>query len=232
MRRTSNALNSSTKAPAPRSIFGLAARSSSCSTDLSSSTQVWCTCHLGDRKQLTTSCWKSRIEPAPTRALGASRSGVTGPFQSGPTSQRGRLAQRWQRAITRTGASPHSANEVRERLVGLVDAVAAVLAGDGTREAALQIGSGLANLGYRSPEALGATLDVLSSAVLEELPAEELMITGPRLSLLLGGIAAGFDGRARHLLLDEQEASRAAVLAENRRAWDALRRQAALLDLA
>ena len=31
------------------------------------------------------------------RALGASRSGVTGSFQSGLTRERGRLAQRWQR---------------------------------------------------------------------------------------------------------------------------------------
>src|SRR5207248_3736735 len=87
-------------------------------------------------------------------------------------------------------------------------------------------------LGYRSPDALSATLELFATALLEDLQPAETAALRPRLGVLLGGIAAGFDSAARRQLLDEQEASRAAVMAENRRAWDALRRQAALLDLA
>jgi PAS domain S-box-containing protein len=121
---------------------------------------------------------------------------------------------------------------VRERLLDLVDTTLDVLVADDGREMAAHIGSALAGLGYRTPEALGATLEVLSTALVEELESEEAVALRPRLGQLLGGIAEGFGAATRHLLLNEQEASREAVLAENRRAWDALRRQAALLDLA
>ncbi len=148
------------------------------------------------------------------------------------TRQRAGLAERWHRAITRTGAVPYSAAEVRARLAELVETAERVLAAKAELDSAVSIGRSLGLIGYRTPEALGATIELLSTALLEDLAPAQAAAVQPRVALLLGGIAAGFSTAARHLLLDEQEASRAAVLAENRRAWDALRRQAALLDLA
>ncbi len=153
-------------------------------------------------------------------------------LQAGFDRQRVSLPESWQRAITRTGAAPYTAREVRERLRELVDIAVRVLMVEEGRESSVQIGAALVRLGYRTPEALAATLELLSADFIEDLGPDELATIHPRLGVLLGGIAAGFDAAARHQLLDEQEASRAAVLAENRRAWDALRRQAALLDLA
>jgi len=145
---------------------------------------------------------------------------------------RATLAERWQRAVTRTGAVPYSAAEVGERLLELVDTVVLVLAGDDDPDSATGVGRALISLGFRSPEALSQTLELFSTFALEQYTGDELQLIRPRLARLLGGIAIGFDSTVRRQLLDDQEASRAAVLAENRRAWDALRRQAALLDLA
>jgi PAS domain S-box-containing protein len=140
----------------------------------------------------------------------------------GLRAQRSHLAERWQRALIRTGNAPYSAAEVHQRLTDLVDGVLEFLSAEEVGTSAVDIGSSLAELGFRTPEALGSTIALLTDVFARE----------PRLAALFGGISAGFAAATRNQLLNEQEASRAAVLAENRRAWEALRRQAALLDLA
>jgi PAS domain S-box-containing protein len=157
---------------------------------------------------------------------------VASTLHAGLLLERARLAERWQRSITRTAAVPYSAAEIGTRLLELVDKVLLALATDDSAASAAQIGQSLVGIGYRSPDALSATLELFSTFVLENAESDQFAHMSRRLPRLLGGIAAGFDSAARRQLLDDQEASRAAVLAENRRTWDALRRQAALLDLA
>jgi PAS domain S-box-containing protein len=142
------------------------------------------------------------------------------------------LAERWQRAITQTGAVPYSAAEIHERLLELVDVALGVVEGVCGYHAAVRLGSDVVRLGFRSPEALGATVELFNTTLAIGLDRKDAAAVGQRCSTLIGGLATGFSAAVRRQLLDEQEASRAAVMAENRRAWDALKRQAALLDLA
>ena len=87
-------------------------------------------------------------------------------------------------------------------------------------------------MGYTAPDILGTTLDLLGKQLLQGLSPADVQAVQPRLTTVLGGIATGFASAARERLLVEQEATRTAVLVENRRAGEAIRRQAALLDLA
>lgn len=127
---------------------------------------------------------------------------------------------------------PYSAAEVRERLLELVDAALETVEGEGSREVAVRLGRDLVRLGFRSPGALAATVELFGTALTEASDAVEVPTTMRRVAVLIGALSAGFTSALRIQLLDEQESSRAAVMAENRRAWDALKRQAALLDLA
>src|SRR5712692_5559879 len=131
------------------------------------------------------------------------------------------------------GYVPLSAGELSEAFLALADATIAALVEDGDDTAdARQIGATLVNMGYAAPDILGTTLDVLLKHLLRGLSPAELHALQPRVETVLGGIAAGFGTAARERLLVEQEATRTAVLVENRRAGEAIRRQAALLDLA
>jgi len=146
--------------------------------------------------------------------------------------RRAQLAERWQRAITPIAAVPYSAAEVRDRLLELVDTALDTVEGEGSREAAAGLGRDLVRLGFRSPAALAATVELFGTALTEEPDVVQGAARVRRVAVLIGAISAGFTAALRSQLLDEQESSRAAVMAENRRAWDALKRQAALLDLA
>jgi PAS domain S-box-containing protein len=143
------------------------------------------------------------------------------------------LADRWRRAVFGMGYGALSAGELREAFFALADETIAALVDDVEDVAsARQIGAALVRMGYAAPEVLGTTLDVLVQHLAAELPAADHHVLQPRLATVLAGIAAGFGSAARERLLMEQEATRMAVLAENRRAGEAIRRQAALLDLA
>ena len=144
------------------------------------------------------------------------------------------LADRWRKSLVAVNYSVQSAAELRRSLQDLVDRALAVLEtpDPATDEVHSElVGKELVRLGFTSPHALGVTQQLL----LHDLPA---CLEGPiddverRLGILLGGIANGFAAAARERLLAEQEASLAAVLTENRRAVEAVRQQAALLDLA
>ena len=143
------------------------------------------------------------------------------------------LADRWRRGMAGTTYVPLSAAELRELFLSLADTALAAIAGDvDPAEVAHQIGASLVRAGYTASEALAATLNVLVNDLLDGLAADDVRAVQPRLAALLSGIGAGFTAAARERLLVEQEATRMAVLAENRRAGEAIRRQAALLDLA
>src|SRR5579859_67115 len=142
------------------------------------------------------------------------------------------VADRWRRGIARTNYVPLNAAELRTQLEALLDQAIAVLVSDVDATArAHQIGSSLVHIGYTAWTALGTTLEILGSLP-QGLPDDQALALQPRLTTLLAGVATGFGAAARERLLTEQEASHSAVLVENRRAVEALRRQAALLDLA
>ena len=75
------------------------------------------------------------------------------PVAEGPTpavARRAQLAERWQRAITATGAVPYSAAEVREQLLQFVDGVFEALDGNASDDVAVRLGCDLVRLGFRS----------------------------------------------------------------------------------
>jgi PAS domain S-box-containing protein len=166
----------------------------------------------------------SLIEPAPTLESAENIDGPADVTSPGHPSfvDRIDLTQRWHRALIRSGSTSYSAAEVRQQLFELLDKVLHFVADNAAGASAAHIGSALVEIGYATPEALGATLQLFNDTFAHE----------PRSGALLGGIAEGFAAAARNQILNDQEASRSAVLAENRRAWEALRRQVALLDLA
>jgi PAS domain S-box-containing protein len=147
--------------------------------------------------------------------------------------RRAALADRWRRGIARTSYVPLGAGELREAFLRLVDqAVAGLVDEIDVASVGRQVGSTLVGMGYTTGGALGTTLEILAQDVLAGLPSEHMQSLQPRLVIVLSSIAAGFATAARERLLDEQEESRMAVLVENRRAGESIRRQAALLDLA
>lgn len=95
-----------------------------------------------------------------------------------------------------------------------------------------QIGAALVEIGFTASDALGRTVHVLSEHLVSGLVPDEMHARRSRVAELLSGLTSEFAVAARERLLSEQEHSRRAVLAENRRAVEAIRRQAALLDLA
>src|SRR5919199_1159270 len=143
------------------------------------------------------------------------------------------LADRWRRGIAGATYVPLSAGGLGGLFLSLTDTVVAAVLGDvDSVQVGHEIGASLVRAGYTASEALGGTLTILVSDLLDGLPAAEARAAQPRLAALLSGIGTGFTAAARERLLVEQEATRMAVLAENRRAGEAIRRQAALLDLA
>lgn len=143
------------------------------------------------------------------------------------------LAEHWRRGIARTIYVPLSAGELRKAFRSLASEVVAALVDEVDATAiARRIGASLVTMGYTASDALGITLDILAQEPLVDLSVASVQVLQPRLATVLGGIAAGFATASRERLLAEQEASHLAVLAENRRAGEAIRRQAALLDLA
>ena len=143
------------------------------------------------------------------------------------------LADSWRRAVARTSYVPLSAAELREQFALLAEQAISTLDSDtDADEIARQIGRSLVALGYAAPEALGQTQAVLSLRLRAGLESEDVRVLEPGLARLLAGVAAGFTYAARERILAEQEATHSAVLVENRRAGEALRHQAALLDLA
>ncbi|HEY0603623.1 MAG TPA: HAMP domain-containing sensor histidine kinase [Herpetosiphonaceae bacterium] len=133
------------------------------------------------------------------------------------------IADIWYRAIAHTSFVPHPASEIRRVLLDLTRrSVMLLFMQELDREAAQEIGATLPRLNYTPPESLSRTIETLSAQIPQELPSAELIRLQPRLSLLLGEIAAGFFRQARNTILADQEEIRYALLLERRRAEHAL----------
>src|SRR5258708_22762154 len=146
------------------------------------------------------------------------------------SARRVQLADRWRRGIGGTGYVPLGAGEVREVFLGLADdTIGALVDQAADAQAARRIGAELVSIGYTAPEVLGTTLELLGEQLIAGLAPADLQAVQPRLAIVQGGIAAGFASAARERLLVEQEATRTAVLVDNRRAREAIPPQAPLL---
>ncbi len=140
-------------------------------------------------------------------------------------SRRDFIADSWHNAIAQTSFVPHSAAEVRQRLVELTEnAIALLLTEPFEHDEAQTIGASLAGLHCVEAEALGRTQEVLAEQLVEGLPADQVVALQPRLAALLSGAAAGFIKQAREMTLAEQERVRGVVVAELRAMGEALRK--------
>jgi len=121
-------------------------------------------------------------------------------------SRRHAIADGWCKAIAQTSDVPHGAAEVRQRLAELAEQVIALLLAERFKHGQAQsIGASLARLHYVQPEALGRTQEVLAQQLVEGLPADRVAPLQPRLTALLGGLAAGFVEQASETTLAELE---------------------------
>jgi PAS domain S-box-containing protein len=138
--------------------------------------------------------------------------------------RRGQIADRWHMALAPTSFVPYGWQEVRDRLVALVERVLEALCAEPPdRPGAQAVGADLARLHYRQPEALSVTQEALGAGIVAGLRPAQVVALQPRLTALLGGIAAGFLRQVQAQTLEEQEAIRAALLTQRRRAEEALR---------
>ncbi len=152
------------------------------------------------------------------------------PLHATLVARRSAIADRWYRAVARTGFAPLGGPEVRARLLALTDrALAALLAEPFAPDEARAIGTALADLHYLHPAALEGTLAVLGAGLATDLPPATMAGLRPRLAALLGALARGYYAAARDAILAEQEAARAPLLAEQRRIEAALRASEARL---
>lgn len=140
------------------------------------------------------------------------------------SSRREAIAQRWYDAIVRTSFVPFTEQDLFNYLLALTDQViATVLAEPFAPCQARAIGTALAELHCIAAEALGGTQEVLATHLLSDLPAETIIGLQPRFAGLLSGIAVGFIGQSRKILLAEQEVIRQALLVQRLRAEESLR---------
>ncbi len=147
--------------------------------------------------------------------------------------RQGHLAERWQVAVAQTAYVGQSALELQKRFSSLAQqALSALLNQPLDHAQASNIGSALVELGYASPETLRRTITVLSEELGANLRPRDAATLWPRLTALVGAIAAGFSSKARVALQTEQEAILRALLSDRQKAQANLERQAALLDLA
>ncbi|MFF3853609.1 putative bifunctional diguanylate cyclase/phosphodiesterase [Micromonospora sp. NPDC002575] len=130
----------------------------------------------------------------------------------------------WAAALHRAHYVPISAEQRHRIVTGLAGRlVSAVLAdsaepGDGQR-----IGADLVAAGFGSPEALGGTIAVIGSRLLDDLGIAADPTRADRLNGLLAELAAGFASAAHDRSLRAQDAVRLAALAARNQAEEALR---------
>ncbi len=139
------------------------------------------------------------------------------------------MAQRWHEAIAPTDFVPYSSEQVRQRLIDLIEQVIDLLddslpklkgqtAHDRGRDEsphdARAIGAALARLHYVQPEALGRTIEVLAIQLTEGLSPDQMSTCRPRIAALLGQLAIGFSQQAQQVVLTEQERIRHALTIE------------------
>lgn len=134
------------------------------------------------------------------------------------------IVNRWHRALLASVVAPRSAATVRQQLGEVTDrAIALLLADRIDHHAAQDLGAALVELGFHEPVALGVTQQVLGSALVDDLPAEQRAALHPRLLTLLSEVAVGFTEEVQEALLTTQDQSRRALLTEQQQVREALR---------
>lgn len=102
-------------------------------------------------------------------------------------------------------------DELTDLLDGLIgQVVRLVLAPQCAEGEADAVGARVARLARLPPEALGRLLEVLGLQLTDGLPADDLAVLHPRLTVLLARIAAGFLPEERGIMLADQDALHAA----------------------
>jgi len=134
------------------------------------------------------------------------------------------IAERWCQKIAATNYVPIKGAVVCQQLVELsIKAVQLLLVEPFEPDRAEEIGAGLAHIHYLQPEALGGTLQVVASHLLEGLDPDKGSALQSRLAEILGRLATGFFHQARQTIIQEQEERKAELSAEQERAKRELR---------
>jgi len=134
------------------------------------------------------------------------------------------IAERWCQKIAATNYVPIKGAVVCQQLVELsIKAVRLLLVEPFEPDRAEEIGAGLAHIHYLQPEALGGTLQVVASHLLEGLDPDKGSALQSRLAEILGRLATGFFHQARQTIIQEQEERKAELSAEQERAKRELR---------
>ena len=135
------------------------------------------------------------------------------------------IADSWYEAVARTSYAPIERAQAREQFVALTEQVITLLLTEPSEHGRVEaIGASLASLQYVRSETLARTQEVLVQQLVEGLPADQVIALLPRLTALLGGLAAGFFEQARETILSEQERIRAALTSELRQVQGALQK--------
>lgn len=122
------------------------------------------------------------------------------------------IAANWYRAIAPTGFTSLGPPALRRQFAALTEQVVdALLTEPLDRAQAREVGGALARLNFVHPDALSRTQEALAHELLAGLSAEQTLALAPDLTVLLGEVAAGMMARTRTMILDEQEAVRAAL---------------------
>ena len=133
------------------------------------------------------------------------------------------IVGKWYAAIVDTGYPALSSMQVRQELrVQVAKAIDLLAAEQLNSSGAEQIGVALARLHYIQPEALARTLRVLREQLGSMCPAGGAIEYLDRLAALLAGISTGFLQQTCKIVLEEQEAIRAALVSEIERSRMAL----------
>jgi len=134
------------------------------------------------------------------------------------------IAEEWYRAIAHTSFVPFPADTVHERLLVLTYRAFSLLHADRFDPYLAQdIGVALVHLRFLTPTALQQTLVVLGTRLIVDRSPARVALLAPRVTEILGSVAAGFLARATDTVLVEQEAIRSALFAEREAIAVALR---------
>jgi PAS domain S-box-containing protein len=117
------------------------------------------------------------------------------------------IAEGWYQALAATPTFvPLKATQIRQRLIELTNQIIALLLAESIAcDDSQAIGAALVELRYTQPEAVSRTLQVLADQLVQGLTPAQMVALQPRLSGLLGEIAAGFLRCTCETILAEQD---------------------------
>jgi diguanylate cyclase (GGDEF)-like protein len=133
------------------------------------------------------------------------------------------FVERWASALAWTSYVPLSRTERIALLTSYAQRlIDSLVADEFSATIAHEVGTQMVRADFAAPETLGATIRLLDEDLLTVAGIGDAA-GRPRLSMLLGGLAAGYCWALRDRTLDEQEAIRAAALKSREQAERALR---------